>query len=474
MQPYQELNKQYIDGVWRDGRQEDTIQDINPYDNSVLLDIKCAGVDELNEAYEAAQRAGIAWAALLPQERRDVLLKAADILLQRKDEFAHWIAQEAGGAHAKGQIEVMLAREVILEAASFPSRLHGFILPSSTPGKESRVYRKPLGVIGIISPWNFPVHLSMRSIAPALGCGNAIVVKPASQTPATGGTLLAKLFEEAGLPKGVFNVVIGKSSEIGDAFVTHPIPKLISFTGSTPVGKGIGKLAGENLKKVALELGGNNVFIVLEDADIDLAVAAAAMGKFMHQVHEKVYEEFCSKFVAHTKGLKVGDPRDEATDIGPLIDDKQVQRIQKDIADSVAQGAKIEFGGQADGAILYPTVLTNVRNDMPIAHNEIFGPVAPLISFKDEQEMLKLANELDFGLSGALHTRNVDRGVQLARQVETGMIHVNDQSVNDEPNAPFGGEHESGLGRFGGEWVMDEMTRVQWVTVQHEPRQYPI
>ncbi|WP_151086786.1 aldehyde dehydrogenase family protein [Hymenobacter baengnokdamensis] len=485
MQPYQELNKQFIDGVWRDGQEQDVIQDINPYDNSVLLDIKCAGLNELNEAYEAARRAGVAWAALLPQERRDVLLKAADILLQRKDEFAHWIAQEAGGAHAKGEIEVMLAREVILEASSFPSRLHGFILPSSTPGKESRVYRKPLGVIGIISPWNFPVHLSMRSIAPALGCGNAIVVKPASQTPATGGTLLAKLFEEAGLPKGVFNVVIGKSSTIGDAFVTHPIPKLISFTGSTPVGKGIVKLAGESLKKVALELGGNNVFIVLEDADIDLAVAAAMMGKFMHQgqicmavnrflVHEAVYDEFRDKLVARTKALKVGDPRDQATDIGPLIDDKQVQRIQKDMAESVAQGAKIECGGQAEGAVLHPTVMSGVRNDMPIARNEIFGPVAVLIPFKDDQEMLKLANELDFGLSGALHTRNVDRGVQLARQVETGMIHVNDQSVNDEPNAPFGGERESGLGRFGGEWVMDEMTRVQWVTVQHEPRQYPI
>ena len=485
MKAYENLNQQYIDGVWRDGREDDTIQDLNPFDNSVLLDIKCGGLGELNEAYEAAQRAGVAWAALLPQERRDILLKAADILLQRKDEFAHWIAQEAGGAHAKGEIEVMLAREVIIEASTFPNRLHGLILASSTPGKESRVYRKPLGVIGIISPWNFPVHLSMRSIAPALGCGNAIVVKPASQTPVTGGTLLAKLFEEAGLPKGVFNVVVGKSSVIGDAFVTHPIPKLISFTGSTPVGKGIGKLAGENLKKVALELGGNNVFIVLEDADVDLAVAAGMMGKFMHQgqicmainrflVHEAVYDEFRDKLVARTRALKVGDPRDRETDIGPLIDEKQVKRIQEDIEASVAQGAKLECGGQADGATLHPTVLSNARNDMPIAHNEIFGPVAVLIPFKDDQEMLRLANELDFGLSGALHTRNVTRGVQLAREVETGMIHVNDQSVNDEPNAPFGGERESGLGRFGGEWVMDEMTRVQWVTVQHEPRQYPI
>ena len=485
MEAYQGLNQQYIDGAWRDGRQNDTIQDLNPYDNSVLLDIKCASLDDLNDAYDAAHRAAPAWAGLLPQERRDILLKTAEVLLHRKDELAHWIAQEAGGAHAKGEVEVMLAHEVLMEAATFPQRLHGFILPSSIPGKESRVYRKPLGVIGIISPWNFPVHLSMRSIAPALGCGNAIVVKPASQTPATGGTLLAKLFEEAGLPKGVFNVVVGKSSLIGDPFVTHPIPKLISFTGSTPVGKGIGKLAGENLKKVALELGGNNVFIVRHDADLDLAVAGGIMGKFMHQgqicmainrflIHEAVYDEFCQKFIARTKELKVGDPRDRATDIGPLINEKQVNRIQQDIKDSVAQGAQIAFGGQSEGAMMYPTVLTHVRNDMPIAHNEIFGPVAPMIPFQDDQEMLKLANELDYGLSGALHTRDVATGVLLAREVETGMIHVNDQSVNDEPNAPFGGERESGIGRFGGKWVMDEMTRVQWVTVQHEPRQYPI
>ncbi|SFQ41387.1 aldehyde dehydrogenase family protein [Hymenobacter arizonensis] len=485
MKAYEDLDKQYIDGVWRNGREADTIEDINPYNNSVLLTIKCAGPDELNEAYEAAERAAPAWAALLPHERRDFLLKAAEILVQRKDEFARWIAQEAGGAHAKGEVEVMLAREVILEAATFPQRLHGYILPSNIPGKESRVYRKPLGVVGIISPWNFPVHLSMRSIAPALGCGNTIVVKPASQTPATGGTLLAKLFEEAGLPKGVFNVVVGKSSVIGDAFVTHPIPKLISFTGSTPVGKNIGRLAGENLKKVALELGGNNVFIVMEDADLDQAVAAGMMGKFMHQgqicmainrflVHEAVYDEFCGKLVARTKQLTVGDPLDRNTDIGPLIDDKQVKRIQEDVEASVAQGAKIECGGQAEGAVLYPMVLSNVRNDMPIAQNEIFGPVAALIPFKDEKEMLQLANELNFGLSGALHTRNVERGVHLAQQVETGMIHVNDQSVNDEPNAPFGGERESGMGRFGGQWVMDEMTRVQWVTVQHQPREYPI
>ena len=485
MTPYQDLDKQYINGRWQDGREDDTIQDINPFDNSVLLDIKCGGLAELNEAYEVAHQASKTWGATLPQERRDILLKAATLLLERKDEFAEWIAKEAGGAHAKGEVEVMLAREVLLEASSFPNRLHGSILNSSTPGKESRVYRKALGVIGIISPWNFPVHLSMRSIAPALACGNAIVVKPASQTPATGGTLLAKLFEEAGLPAGVFNVIIGKSSVIGDAFVSHPIPKMISFTGSTPVGKGIGKLAGENLKKVALELGGNNVFIVMEDADIDRAVAAGMMGKFMHQgqicmainrflVHENVYDEFCGKMVERVKALKVGNPLDRETDIGPLIDEKQVQRIQKDIEESVAQGAKIEFGGQAEGAVLYPTVMTNVRNDMPIAHNEIFGPVACLVSFKDEEEMLQLANELDFGLSGALHTRNVERGVQLAREVETGMIHVNDQSVNDEPNAPFGGEKESGMGRFGGEWVMEEMTRVQWVSVQHTPREYPI
>lgn len=485
MQQYQNLNQQYINGEWRDGRTADTIKDLNPFDGQMLLEFKAAGTDELNEAYEAAHRAAPAWADTLPQERRNILLKAAELLLARQEEFADWLAREAGSAPAKATSEVMAAREIILEAASFPTRLHGLILPSSTPGKESRVYRRPLGVIGIISPWNFPLHLSMRSIAPALACGNAIVVKPASQTPATGGTLVAKLFEEAGLPKGVFNVVVGKSSVIGDAFVVHPVPKMISFTGSTPVGKGIGKLAGEHLKKVALELGGNNVFIVLEDADIDRAVDAGMMGKFMHQgqicmsvnrflIQEKVYDEFRDKFLARTKALHTGNPTDKQTEIGPLIDEKQVKRIQEDIEASVQQGARLETGGQAEGALLQPTVLSNVRNDMPIARNEIFGPVAGLISFKDEAEALEMANSIDFGLSGAIHTRNVERGVLLARQIETGMVHVNDQTVNDQANAPFGGERGSGMGRFGGEWVMEEMTRVQWITVQHEPRDYPI
>ncbi|MGM0391554.1 MAG: aldehyde dehydrogenase family protein, partial [Bacteroidota bacterium] len=340
-----------------------------------------------------------------------------------------------------------------------------------------------LGVIGVISPWNFPLNLSMRSVAPAIATGNTVVLKPASSTPVTGGTLVGKIFEEAGLPKGVLNVVAGKGSSIGDDFVTHPIPNHISFTGSTPVGKNIGKLAGEALKKVSLELGGNNVFIVFEDADIDTAVDAAIFGKFMNQgqicmsvnrfvVHDSIAEEFIEKFIRKTKELKYGDPSKEGVLIGPLIDANQVERILKDIKESKQQGAVVKLGGNAEENVLEPTVLDNVTDDMPIGKNEIFGPVAAFIRFTTEEEALKIANSQDFGLTGSVFTKNVEKGVAFARNVETGMIHINDQPVNDEPNAPFGGEKGSGIGRFNGKFILEEFTRLQWVTVQHEPRDY--
>ncbi|TYP75953.1 aldehyde dehydrogenase (NAD+) [Aquimarina intermedia] len=296
----------------------------------------------------------------------------------------------------------------------------------------------------------------MRSVGSAIALGNTIVIKPASQTPVTGATLLAKLFEEAGLPKDVLNVVIGRGSHIGDYFVKHPTPKLISFTGSTPVGKNIGKLAGEALKRVSLELGGNNVFIVMKDAGIEKAVDAAIFGKFIHQgqicmsinrlvIHEEVADEFVSKFVKKAKALKSGNPMDQEVIIGPLINRDQVARIQKDIEASKKAGAKIILGGNAKDALLEVTVLDPVTDDMPIAENEIFGPVAPIIRFKTEEEALSIANSKDFGLSGALHTKDIEKGTAFARSVETGMIHINDQTVNDEANAPFGGEKGSGL-----------------------------
>ncbi|GAB2688742.1 aldehyde dehydrogenase family protein [Mucilaginibacter koreensis] len=484
MEKYADLNLQYINGVWREGKTEDVIENLNPYDNSLVNSFKAAGKDDVDEAFAVAKEVSKTWAKTYPLVRRDLMLKAAELLLQRKDELVEWIIKEAGGTHLKAQVEITQSYNMLIEAAGYPTRVNGLTIPSYTEGKETYVFRKALGVVSMISPWNFPLYLSMRTIAPAIAVGNTIVIKPASQSPVTGGTFIAKLFEEAGAPAGVFNCVVGKSGEIGDYFVAQEASRLISFTGSTPVGKGIGKIGGENLKKLALELGGNNAMIILDDADVDRAVDSAIFGRFMHQgqicmstnrilVAENIYDEFRDKFVKRAAALPFGDPSDKNTIIGPLIDQKAVKHVQDLIERSVQAGAKLETGGNVHGNVVEPTVLSDVTKDMPIFQEEIFGPAVGLVKFKDDAEALDLANGTQFGLSGALHTRDLQRGIQFAKQVETGMIHINDQSVNDEMNTPFGGEKNSGVGRFGGDFILDELTTVQWISVQVEPRKYP-
>jgi aldehyde dehydrogenase (NAD+) len=485
MEKYQDLNKQFIGGEWVDGSESYSIENKNPFDGSLLNSFRCANQSDVDRAFASAKNALKNWSDTSPIERRATLLRAAEILKQWREEAIEWLILEVGSTRLKAEVEIGQTYDMIVEASSFPTRMHGLITPSSVPGKENYIYRKPLGVIAIISPWNFPQYLSMRSIAPAIAVGDTVVVKPASQSPVTGGTLIAKIFEEAGLPAGVFNVVIGKSSDIGDYFVQHPTSRLVSFTGSTAVGKGIGKLGGEHLKKLALELGGNNAFIVLDDADIDRAVDAAIFGRFMHQaeicmstnrilVHQSIYNTFLEKFVERAKNIAYGDQRNPDTKVGPLIDHHAVDHVLKLIRDSVAQGAKLELGGQAQGNVVQPTVLSNVTRNMPIFKEEIFGPAVGIISFKDDDEAVELANDTPYGLSGALHTRDIQRGIALARRVETGMIHINDQTVNDEPQTPFGGEKDSGIGRFGDDFILDELTTVQWVSVQAKPRRYPV
>lgn len=484
MEKYQELNKQFINGEWKDGGEQETIENLNPYDNSIINTFKGAGTHDVDDAYAIAKEVSKTWSVTNPLVRRDLMLKTAEILMQRKDEVADWLIKEVGSTALKAQIEIKQSYDMLIEASGYPTRMHGLTIPSFTEGKETYVYRKALGVVSMISPWNFPLYLSMRTIAPAIAVGNTIVIKPASQSPVTGGTIIAKLFEEAGIPEGVINCVVGKSGVIGDYFVAHPASRLVSFTGSTPVGKGIGKLGGEALKKLALELGGNNAFIILDDADVDRAVESAIFGRFMHQgqicmstnrilIHDSIYEEFKQKFVAKAQTLPYGDPADEKTIVGPLIDHKAVQHVLKLIEGSVQAGAKLETGGEAEGNVVQPTVLSDVTQDMPIFQEEVFGPAVGLIRFKTDEEAIELANGTEYGLSGALHTRDLQRGIQFAKQVETGMIHINDQSVNDEMNTPFGGEKNSGVGRFGNEFIVDELTTVQWISVQVKPRQYP-
>lgn len=481
---YEIADQMPIAGRWRRGRSAKRIEDVDPYGGDTLVTFAAATAEDVDDAYRRAAECQREWAAAPPQARRDVLLRAAQILVERKDEIAGWLMRETGGTHGKASTEWQLVYDGTLEAATYPFRMAGKILPCSIPGKESRVYRQPVGVVGVISPWDFSLQLTNRSLAPALATGNAVVLKPASLTPVTGGLLFAKIYEEAGLPPGVLSVVVGASSEIGDAFVTHPVPRLITFTGSTEAGRRIGALAGKHIKRSALELGGNTPLIVLDDADLDVAVDIAVFGKFLNAgqicmainriiADKRIHDQFLERFVRRVAALKRGDPSQEDTDLGPIINQKQFDSIRKLVDATVAAGARVVLDGPSQGLVMHPVVLADVTNDMPAARNEIFGPVAVIITVDGEDEAIRIANDTEYGLSSAVCTRSLERGVSVAKRIDAGMTHVNDVPVNDEANSPFGGEKQSGYGRFGGVWAVNEFTTEHWITVQERSRPYP-
>lgn len=486
LRPWDGFERQYIGGEWKRGTSSHTSRDIDPYTNDTLIEIPLAAPDDLDAAYRAAQRAQPAWAAAPPMERARVMGQAARVMEDRQEEIVSWLIREAGSTRLKAGLEWSAVHAVMLEASRMAYRVEGLLLPADVPGKEARVYRQPVGVVAVISPWNWPLQLSNRSVAPALAVGNAVVLKPASDTPITGGLLLAKIFEEAGLPAGVLNVVVGVGSEIGDAFVTHPVPHVVSFTGSTPIGRRIATQAAGSpiIKGVSLELGGNSPMVVLDDADLDLAVNAAIFGRFLHQgqicmsinrliVEDGIYDGFVERFADEVRSLKYGDPNDADTMVGPIINGSQLDGLVEKIDEARASGARELVGGQPEGLVLPPHVFADVDNQQRLAKEEIFGPIAPIIRARDEADALRLANETEFGLSSAVFTRDVERGVRFATRIEAGMTHVNDQTVNDLANNPFGGVKNSGIGRFGGDWAIQAFTTDHWVTVQHEPRQYP-
>jgi aldehyde dehydrogenase (NAD+) len=382
------------------------LKDSNPYTGEVILEIQEGDRGDLEAAYASAARAHPSWAAALPIERAAVMRRAAEVMEARREEIISWLVRESGSTRLKATLEYESTHAIMLWAASVPDQVEGRILPTDVPGKEGGACRKPVGVCGVISPWNWPLHLSSRSLAPALAVGNAAVLKPASDTPVTGGLLLAKIFEEAGLPPGVVSVIIGPGSEIGDAFVTHPVPRVISFIGSTPVGRHIAELAAKAsiIKRVELELGGNSPFVVLRDADIDRAVDAAVFGKFLHQgqicmsvnrviVDDSVYDTFLERFVERVKAIKVGDPDEPDTLVGPIINEMQLEGLLEKIREAKASGARQLVGGEPNGQVLPPHVFADVGNDSRLAHEEIFGPIAPVIRAHGDEDALRIAND---------------------------------------------------------------------------------
>ena len=481
---FTDLARQYIDGEWRQGTGSWDIIDFNPYNGEKLASITIATVDEVDEAYRAAQRAQKAWAATNPYARRAVFEKALHLIEEREAEITEVIIAELGGTHLKAGFELHLAKEFLRESIQLSLRPEGKILPSPIDGKENRLYRVPVGVVGVISPFNFPFLLSLKSVAPALALGNGVVLKPHQNTPIVGGSLVAKIFEDAGLPGGLLNVVITDIAEIGDAFIEHPVPKVISFTGSDKVGRHVATVCASLFKSAVLELGGNSALVVLEDADIDYAVDAAVFSRYVHQgqvcmaanrvlVDRSIADEFTAKFVAKVRTLKVGDPSDPQTIIGPVINSSQADSLTGAVDQAIAEGATALVRGATTDNLVEPTVLTDLPADSAILQQEIFGPVALLVPFDGEEEAVRIVNDTPYGLSGAVHTADVERGVAFAKRIDTGMFHVNDGTVHDEPLVPFGGEKHSGIGRLNGETTVDAFTTQKWISVQHGRSFFP-
>jgi aldehyde dehydrogenase (NAD+) len=481
-----DFTRQYIDGQWRPGRAGTVLKDTNPWNGDLLTEITQASVGDLDEAYNAAAAAQLSWAQTPPPVRTTLLLNVVARLDARREEIISWLIDESGSTRIKSEMEFESVRSATLAAAMLPSQMHGQIRAVDIPDKESRVYRQPLGVIGVISPWNWPMHLTNRSVAPAIALGNAVVIKPADDTPVTGGLLLAEIYEEAGLPAGLLNVIVGDVDEIGDAFTLHPIPRFISFTGSTRVGRHIGQLAmsGQTLKHVGLELGGNAPCVVLDDADLDMAVHAAMVGRFLHQgqicmstnriiVDSSIYSEFVELFTLRVSALKCGDPRLPDTVIGPLINARQTSAAASAIREAKQSGLHLALGGEIKGQLIPPHIFTNVMNTDVLAQTELFAPVAPVIRADNEAHALYLANETEFGLSSCVFTRDETRGLRFAKSIKAGMTHINDISTNDDPYTMFGGEKNSGIGRFNSEWILREFTTDHWISVQYSPRTYP-
>lgn len=476
----------FINGQWTTGNSAKSLTTANPFNDETLATIAQASTADVDAAYQAAEQAQPGWAALAPAKRSGILNAAADYLQANYADILALLSAESGSTQLKANIELGGTITAIREAATFPTRVHGKILPSNAEGKENRVYREPVGVVAVISPWNFPMLLSARSVAPAIALGNTVVLKPASDTPLSGALVLAKAFAEAGAPAGVLNAVIGSGSEIGDHFVAHRAPSLVSFTGSTPVGQNVGKIAvtGEHMKRVALELGGNAPFVVLADADLEEAAKAATLGKFLHQgqicmainriiVEAPVYDAFIEKFVAQVQKLGYGDAADPANLVGPIINDAQVASVSGKIEAARAAGAREVLAGSIDGRVISPHVFADVTSGMELFREEIFGPVVGIAKADSPEHALELANDTEFGLSSAVFTQDLEKGVKFARGIKAGMTHINDITVNDEPHVMFGGEKNSGLGRFNGEWAIEEFTTDHWVGVQSTKKQYP-
>jgi len=462
--------------------------DVSPWDGGVYARVSAGKPEDVTRAADAAEAAFPAWSALGAYERREIFLRAADVMANRREEAITALAQETGACRLFSELNVGVSVQVLREAAAAITRPMGELLPTSIPGAYSIAQRVPFGVVGAISPWNAPLVLGMRSIAIPLAVGNTVVMKPSEDAPITCGLFLADVLVEAGLPPGVLNVVTNDPADAGDvvaALIADPRVRVVNFTGSTNVGRIIGVQAAQHLKPAVLELGGKNPLIILEDADPDLAVDAAVFGAFMNSgqicmstdriiIDNSLVDDFIPRYVERVEALTVGDPADPTTVVGPLINTRGAQRVSKLVEDAATKGAILLTGDGTiegpNGTLIRPVVLTDVTRDMDIYGSEIFGPATVIHPVESPDAAVNLANDSDYGLTGGVISRDLNAALDVVARVRTGIIHINEQGIADEPMAPFGGVKNSGYGKFGGTAGIESFTEQRWITIQHTGR----
>ncbi|MGA2739976.1 MAG: aldehyde dehydrogenase [Bryobacteraceae bacterium] len=464
-----------------------TFDRINPLTGAVASSAPAMTSDQAADIANKAQAAFPAWAALGPNARREMLMKAAAALMSRSGAFAEAMMDETAATRGWAMFNTGLAAGMIREAAAITTQISGQVIPTDKPGCLAMALREPVGVILGIAPWNAPIILGTRAIAVPLACGNTVILKASEICPRT-HSLIVEAFREVGFADGVVNVVTNApddAAEVVGALIDHPAVRRINFTGSTAIGRIVAKRAAEHLKPVLLELGGKAPLLVLEDADLDEAVKAAAFGAFMNQgqicmsteriiVVDPVADQFAKAFKAKTESLAVGDPREGKTPLGALVDQKAVLHVESLVRDALQQGAVLLAGGPSKGVLMPATVVDRVTPQMRLFREESFGPVAALVRARDEGEAVRLANDTEYGLAASIFTADIARGLRLARQIKSGICHINGPTVHDEAQMPFGGVRASGYGRFGGTAGIDAFTELRWITVETQPGHYPI
>jgi vanillin dehydrogenase len=476
-----------IGGQWADAGSGATFERTDPYTGEVASVAAAASRDDARAAADAAAGAFAEWAATPPSARRELLQKAAALMKERAPDIAAVVTAETGGTFGYGMFNCALAAGMLSEAAAQTTAVTGEVIPSDVPGLTALAVRQPAGVVLGIAPWNAPVILGTRAVATPLAYGNTVVLKASEMCPRTHGEI-ARVLADAGLPDGVVNLVTHERDAAGDVvdeLIAHPAVRRINFTGSTRVGRLVAENAGRHLKRVLLELGGKAPLVVLADADLDEAVAAAKFGAFMHQgqicmsterivADRSVSGDVASRLGEKAAALRVGDPRDHETEIGPLVSTDAMERVAGLVDDARSQGAEVVCGGESEGPCYQPTVLAGVTPEMRIYHEESFGPVVGIVSVDGPDEAVRVANDTEYGLAASVFGSDVPTALDLARRIESGICHVNGATVHDEPQMPFGGVKASGFGRFGGKAAIDEFTELRWITVQEGSRHYPL